>query len=115
MDDFDFIERMKKKAKTATNPLKAIKAFCCDCIGSILPGKVCTNEPCPLFDFREGKNPRRKKIQLSAEKRASSIAILEKARLSKRQNRSPVFADKNKLIPKHTPDNLLKNQGDKVN
>jgi hypothetical protein len=55
-----------KKAKT---PLKAIRLFCFECMGMdrrvplgrakkpIDDVKGCTDEMCPLFDFRLGKNP----------------------------------------------------------
>ena len=40
------------------NPVKAIHAFCVDCMGgheSYI--KTCTTETCPLHPFRMGKNP----------------------------------------------------------
>lgn len=42
------------------NPVKAIHAFCVDCMGgheSYI--KTCTTETCPLHPFRIGKNPYR--------------------------------------------------------
>ena len=81
----DAIERLKETAKESTNPLKAIKAFCSDCIGSIRTGKECTHQPCPLFDFREGKNPRKQPKKLSEDRRrqmAENMAQVRSMKLS---------------------------------
>jgi hypothetical protein len=60
------IKLYPKKAKT---PLKAIRLFCFECMGisrtiplgrakkPIDDVKECTDEMCPLFEFRLGKNP----------------------------------------------------------
>jgi hypothetical protein len=51
---------MKKNYLT---PIKAIRKFCIDCSGgSIKEVRECIIKDCPLFDFRLGKNPRRKGI-----------------------------------------------------
>jgi len=48
------VERMKN-----LTPVKAIRKFCIQCAGSQKAPRKCTNEICPLFDFRLGKNPGR--------------------------------------------------------
>ena len=58
---------MKIYPKKAKKPLKAIRLFCCECMGSSrLKQKLsvpaadiegCTDWDCPLYDFRFGKNP----------------------------------------------------------
>lgn len=54
-----------------TNPAKAIRSFCIDCMG----GRVdyvtdCPSGNCALHDFRMGKNPYNKK-DLTDEQRAA--------------------------------------------
>ncbi len=51
------------------SPLKKIRAHCLDCVGSKkavkeCDGKVLNPDPhiCPLYKFRNGKNPNRKGI-----------------------------------------------------
>ena len=58
---------MKLYARKSTKPLKAIRLFCFECMGMSRRDKKprapfedvkgCTDELCPLFDFRLGKNP----------------------------------------------------------
>ena len=51
-----------------TNPVKAIKAKCMDCCcGSTKEVQICPCTDCALWPFRSGKNPYRKKIELSDE------------------------------------------------
>lgn len=51
-----------------TNPIKAIKAKCMDCCcGSLKEVRICPCTDCALWPFRSGKNPYRKKIELSDE------------------------------------------------
>lgn len=67
--------------KKATNPIKAIRLFCCECMGADrrspklkIPSediRGCTDPDCPLYDFRFGKNPHRKKVRLSEERKAA--------------------------------------------
>ena len=57
----------KYHRKKSKKPLRAIRYFCFECMGwnrrskdSVKPiedVKGCTDELCPLFDFRFGKNP----------------------------------------------------------
>ncbi len=45
-----------------TTPLRAIRAKCVDCCGgSKAEPKTCTAQGCPLWAFRSGHNPNRKK------------------------------------------------------
>jgi len=47
--------------KRITSPLKAIRAFCKDCVGNYKDIICCGGEnSCKLYDFRFGKNPHRK-------------------------------------------------------
>ena len=44
--------------KKITNPIKAIRCFCIDCMGGqAREVKDCTAPNCPLYAFRMGKNP----------------------------------------------------------
>lgn len=44
-------------------PLKAIRAKCIDCsCGSVAEVRECQLRSCPLYDFRNGHNPKRKGI-----------------------------------------------------
>lgn len=56
----DFIDELIERAKTSTNPIKSIRAFCVRCVASPRVEQICCKPTCPLFDFRGGKNPRRK-------------------------------------------------------
>lgn len=58
------------------SPLKAIRAFCIDCMGgAVREVKLCPSQICPLHAFRMGKNPYRKR-ELSPE----HLAKLQEAR-----------------------------------
>ena len=46
------------KMEQITSPLKAIRAFCIECMGGqVTYVKDCTSKTCPLYDLRMGKNP----------------------------------------------------------
>lgn len=46
-----------------TTPLLAIRKKCLDCMcGSAYEVQLCPSEDCPLYAFREGKNPSRSGI-----------------------------------------------------
>ena len=61
---------MKLYPKKSKSPIKAIRLFCFECMGwdrrykdsgkPIEDVKYCTDDMCPLFEFRFGKNPYRK-------------------------------------------------------
>lgn len=58
------------------SPLKAIRAFCIDCMGgAVREVRICPSQICPLHAFRMGKNPYRKR-ELSPE----HLAKLQEAR-----------------------------------
>lgn len=69
----DEVESDKEEIKS---PLKAIRAFCIDCMGGqVREVKLCPSQICPLHAFRMGKNPYRKR-ELSPE----HLAKLQEAR-----------------------------------
>lgn len=56
-----------------TNPMKAIRAKCLDCCcGQRLVVEECSCEDCPLHPFRLGKNPYRKKREMSEEQKEAA-------------------------------------------
>ena len=62
-------EEFKKEVSENTNVLRAIKLKCLDCSTyNINEIKECPVKNCPLFPFRLGKNPFRKR-ELSEEER----------------------------------------------
>lgn len=63
------------------NPLKAIREKCIDCCcGNMAEVKRCTAEDCPLWRFRFGTNPDRKKRELTEQQKQAMIARLAEAR-----------------------------------
>lgn len=64
-------------SKEIKNPVKAIRAFCVECMGgSSQEVKNCTSAPgsrypCPLYPFRQGENPFRTKERSEAQKEAA--------------------------------------------
>ena len=70
-------------AEEIKSPVKAIRAFCIDCMGgSVREVKMCSSKICPLHAFRMGKNPYRKR-ELSPEHLAKLQEAREKAMGSK--------------------------------
>ena len=66
----DVIAKAKARAGKSTNPLQAIRAHCLECMGGDKMEIVhCTYEECALFDFRLGKNPRKRLKVLSLPQR----------------------------------------------
>ena len=66
-----------------TSPLSAIKEFCLECCGyNSAEVKTCTAPNCPLFEFRNGKNPYRKRA-MTEEQRQVAKERLQKAREAK--------------------------------
>jgi len=62
------------------SPIKAIRAKCLDCCcGQKEEVKLCPATSCPLYPFRLGKNPFRKR-EMSEEQRKAAAARLAKAR-----------------------------------
>ena len=69
------------------SPLKAIKLHCIDCSGgSYNEAKLCPAEDCDLHPFRLGKNPFRKKRELTEEQRSAAAERLKNARKKKESN-----------------------------
>ncbi len=64
-------------------PLKAIREKCVDCCcGSANEVKLCTAEDCPLYAYRLGKDPARKR-EYTPEQREAARERLQKARIAK--------------------------------
>lgn len=64
-----------------TNPLKAIRKKCLDCcLDQSNEVKLCPAEDCPLWPFRMGKNPFRKKRSLTDEQKAAAAEKLRNLR-----------------------------------
>ena len=76
-DDEDIVnENEELNEEEIKSPLKAIRAFCIDCMGGqVKEVKLCPSQICPLRAFRMGKNPYRKR-ELSPE----HLAKLQEAR-----------------------------------
>lgn len=69
-----------RENKIITNPVKAIRANCLDCMGgSSNEVKLCPVDYCPLYPFRFGKNPYRKKTEMTEEKKAHLAEMRKKA------------------------------------
>lgn len=67
-------------ANEITNPVKAIRSKCLDCCcGSPSEVKNCTVVQCPLFPFRFGKNPYRKKREMTEEEKQALRDRLRRA------------------------------------
>ncbi len=97
----DYIDQVIENAKASTNPLRAIRAFCIRCVATTHVEKVCCESDCPLFDFRTGKNIRRRMAR-----------ELNKEATPKRPFPVHRFARK---VPGDTtslPDDLQRNQSD---
>lgn len=71
-----------------TNAVKAIREKCLDCCcGSANEVKLCGIEKCPLYPFRFGKNPYRKKRELTEEQRQALIERMAKTDEGKTPNK----------------------------
>lgn len=83
---------MENKQKPAT-PLRAIKMFCVECFGgSAREVSRCTSYNCPLYEFRQGKNPRLKR-ELTDEQR-QQMSVLFKERMRKSEENTEIDAYK---------------------
>lgn len=70
-----------------TSPLKAIKAFCVDCMGGqVTYVKDCTSTNCPLYKFRFGKNPYNTR-QLTDEQRQAASERMKKVAEARKANK----------------------------
>jgi len=71
--------------KQITSPLKAIRAKCLDCCcDQTTEVKLCPASTCPLYPFRFGKNPFRKR-ELTDEQREALCQRLELGRAKNTQ------------------------------
>ena len=53
-----------KIRSASLTPVGAIRAFCLECVGwQAQEVRECTDELCPLFPFRMGRNPSRQGIK----------------------------------------------------
>lgn len=82
---------MENNAK-ALSPLKAIKEFCKRCVGSYAGLKDCGGDTdcngdgsCPLFEYRYGKNPNRKKKVFTEDEKEAMVERMKIARESKEE------------------------------
>ena len=65
----------------AQNPLKAIREKCLDCCcGSAAEVRKCVALDCPLWPFRMGRNPFRKKRELSRQQKQERSERLRRRR-----------------------------------
>ena len=65
----------------AQNPLKAIREKCLDCCcGNAAEVRKCVAVDCPLWPFRMGTNPFRKKRELSRQQKHERSERLRKAK-----------------------------------
>lgn len=66
--------------KKTLTPVQAIKQYCLQCcLDSAREVSLCTVPDCPLYPFRKGKNPRKKR-ELSEEQKAAIVARFAKAK-----------------------------------
>ena len=77
-------------SKEITNPVKAIRAKCLDCVcGSSNEVAMCPCVDCALYPFRFGKNPYRSKRIYTEEEKVRLVEQLNRSRCS------AVVAEKN--------------------
>jgi len=66
---------------TDLTPLKAIRAKCIDCSGgSVSEVNLCAITDCPLYAYRSGKSPFRKRRRLTEDQRRDIAERLRKGR-----------------------------------
>ena len=66
-----------------TSPLKAIRQNCLECNGTAQEVKLCPCTDCPMYPFRFGTNPFRKKREMTEEQREAASKRLADARAKK--------------------------------
>lgn len=82
----EVVKLAMKDGSYETNPVKAIRAKCLDCSGGDRKEvSHCPITKCPLYPFREGKNPYRTPRTMSEEQKEKQRSALAKARSSGRQ------------------------------
>lgn len=84
------MEQQKKPRSLEARPLTAIREKCIDCCcGSVYEVEKCTAERCPLWPWRFGKNPYKKKREYTEEQRE---ALRESARRLNEQKKAAKLA-----------------------
>lgn len=79
--DFRSVWGYEMETDRITNPIKAIRAYCLECcLDQSNEVKLCPAEGCPLYPFRMGKNPFRKKRVMTEEQKAAAAENLRNAR-----------------------------------
>ena len=69
--------------------LKAIRLKCLDCsCGSTNEAKLCPVTKCPLYPFREGRDPFRAKVELTQEQKEQRRKSLAVARTKQRNSQA---------------------------
>lgn len=84
---------MELYARRAKSPLKSIRLFCFECMGMtrtekdppkpIEDVKGCTDDLCPLFDFRLGRNTHR---SVSQKQREAGKNLASKSRIMRQKS-----------------------------
>ena len=76
-------------------PMKAIRRKCIDCsCGSSNEVKLCPVKNCPLYDYRFGKDPHRKKVEYTEEQRkAMATRIVENIHLNNKGKNKTTVSD----------------------
>lgn len=76
-------------------PMKAIRRKCIDCsCGSSNEVKLCPVQNCPLYDYRFGKDPYRKKIEYTEEQRkAMATRIFKNIHLNNKGKNKTTVSD----------------------
>lgn len=75
------------------SPLKAIRAKCMDCSGqSFKEVRTCPVKSCPLWVYRMGKHPGRKR-EMTEEQRQAAVERLAKARAKQQAAKAQGGAD----------------------
>ena len=62
------------------NPVKAIRSYCLECVGSSPEVEKCPLSSCELYPFRFGSNPYRTRRELTEEEKETLRKKLEFAR-----------------------------------
>lgn len=70
----------------SSNPLKAIREKCLDCVYNAHEVSMCVSTNCALHPFRFGKNPFRQKRTLSGEKKDAFVKRMQKAKTQENTN-----------------------------
>lgn len=74
----------ESKQDDYVSPLKSIRKFCLECVGSSNEVKRCSAEKCCLFPYRFGKNPFTKRREYTDEQKAELAERMKIAREAKK-------------------------------